>query len=64
MTDILKINEDVVPKFPKHVKFKYNKARKEWVILAPEDSLNLMILQLKFCKLIDGKKSEDYSKRT
>ena len=36
MTDILKINDETILKFPKHVKFKYNEPRKEWVILAPE----------------------------
>ena len=27
MTDILTIDGDIVPKFPKHVKFKYNEPR-------------------------------------
>ena len=30
-----------IPKFPKHVKFRYNKARDEWVILAPERLVKL-----------------------
>ena len=41
MTDILKINEKLIPKFPKHVRFRFNKARDEWVILAPERLVKL-----------------------
>ena len=41
MTDTLKITDDVLPKFPKHVKFRYNKPRDEWVILAPERLVKL-----------------------
>ena len=41
MKDILKINESVKPKFPKHVRFRHNKARDEWVILAPERLVKL-----------------------
>ena len=41
MIDTLKITDFVVPRFPKHVKFKYNKPRDEWVILAPERLVKL-----------------------
>ena len=51
MTDILKINENVIPKFPKHVKFKYNKARDEWVILAPERLVKLDDIAVEILKL-------------
>ena len=57
MTDILKINESVVPRFPKHVKFKYNKPRDEWVILAPERLVKLDDIAVEILKLIDGKKT-------
>ena len=56
MTDILKINESIVPKFPKHVRFRFNKPRKEWVILLREtgemDPIAVEILQL-----VDGEKT-------
>ena len=53
MTDILKINEDVKPKFPKHVKFRHNKARDEWVILAPERLVNLDPIAVEILQLVD-----------
>ena len=58
MTDILKINESTVPKFPKHVKFKYNKPRDEWVILAPERLVKLDEIAVHILKLVDGKKAD------
>ena len=65
MTDILKINESVVPKFPKHVKFRHNKPRDEWVILAPERLVKLDDIAVEILKLVDGKKTvENYSNRT
>ena len=57
MTDTLKITDDVLPKFPKHVKFKYNKPRDEWVILAPERLVKLDMVAVEILKLVDGKKS-------
>ena len=57
MTDILKINESVVPKFPKHVKFRFNKARKEWVILAPERLVKLDPIAVEILQLVDGEKT-------
>ena len=56
MTDILKINEDVKPKFPKHVKFRHNKARDEWVILAPERLVNLDPIAVEILQLVDGER--------
>ena len=57
MTDILKINENVVPKFPKHVKFRFNKAREEWVILAPERLVKLDPIAVEILQLVDGKRT-------
>ena len=54
MTDILTINSDVKPKFPKHVKLKYNKPRDEWVILAPERLVKLDDIAVEILKLVDG----------
>lgn len=56
MTDILKINEDVKPKFPKHVKFRHNKARDEWVILAPERLVKLDPIAVEILQLVDGER--------
>ena len=57
MIDTLKITDDVLPKFPKHVKFKYNKPRDEWVILAPERLVKLDMIAVEILKLVDGVKT-------
>ena len=56
MTDILKIDEKTIPKFPKHVKFRHNKARNEWVILAPERLVKLDPIAVEILQLVDGEK--------
>ncbi len=62
MTDILIIDENIIPKFPKHVKFKYNKPRDEWVLLAPERLVKLDDIAVEVLKLLDGmKKVKDIS---
>ena len=50
-------NENVIPKFPKHVKFRFNKARKEWVILAPERLVKLDPIAVEILQLVDGEKT-------
>ena len=57
MTDILTIDGDIVPKFPKHVKFKYNEPRKEWVLLAPEKLVKPDQIAVEILKLVDGIKT-------
>ena len=44
------------PKFPKHVKFRYNKAREEWVILAPERLVKLDPIAVEILQLVDGER--------
>tara|TARA_B100001057_G_C22157228_1_gene684290 strand:+ start:230 stop:523 length:294 start_codon:yes stop_codon:yes gene_type:complete len=56
MTDILKIDDKTIPKFPKHVKFRRNKARDEWVILAPERLVKLDPIAVEILQLVDGEK--------
>ena len=57
MTDILKIENDLVLKFPKHVKFKFNEPRKEWVILAPEKLVKPDNIAVEILKLVNGKRT-------
>ena len=57
MTDILKINESIVPKFPKHVRFRFNKPRKEWVILAPERLVKMDPIAVEILQLVDGERT-------
>ena len=57
MTDILKIENDLVLRFPKHVKFRYNEPRKEWVLNAPEKLVKPDNIAVEILKLIDGEKT-------
>ena len=57
MTDLLTIDDNTIPKFPKHVKLKYNKPRKEWVILAPERLVKLDEIAVHILQLVDGMKT-------
>ena len=57
MIDTLKITDIIIPRFPKHVRFKYNKPRDEWVILAPERLVKLDNIVVEILKLVDGKQS-------
>ena len=57
MIDTLKITDDVLPRFPKHVKFRYNKPRNEWVILAPERLVKLDPIAVEILQLVDGEKT-------
>ena len=57
MTDILKINDETILKFPKHVRFKYNEPRKEWVILAPERLVKLDPIAVEILQLVDGERA-------
>ena len=56
MKDILKINESVKPKFPKHVRFRHNKARDEWVVLAPERLVKLDPIAVEILKMVNGER--------
>ena len=59
MTDILKIDDETIPKFPKHVKFRYNKARDEWVILAPERLVKLDPIAEEILKMVNLTEKEN-----
>tara|TARA_B100000683_G_scaffold146047_1_gene141575 strand:+ start:432 stop:725 length:294 start_codon:yes stop_codon:yes gene_type:complete len=56
MTDILKVNDETKPRFPKHVRFRHNKARDEWVILAPERLVKLDPIAVEILQLVDGER--------
>ena len=36
MTELLKLNEEHIPKLPRHAKLRFDEARKKWIINAPE----------------------------
>ena len=56
MTDILKVNDETKPRFTKHVRFRHNKARDEWVILAPERLVKLDPIAVEILQLVDGER--------
>jgi pyrroloquinoline quinone biosynthesis protein D len=49
------IGESSVPAFPRGVKFRFNQAKQQWVILAPERLLEPDETAVEVLKLIDGK---------
>ena len=51
------LDEGSVPNFPRHVKFRFNEQRKQWVILAPEKVLVPDETAVEVLKLCDGKAS-------
>jgi len=51
------LEEASVPNFPRHVKFRFNEQRGQWVILAPEKVLVPDETAVEVLKLCDGKAS-------
>ena len=50
------VKERAVPIIPKHVKFRFNEPRKEWVILAPERLVKLDPIAVEILQLVDGER--------
>ncbi len=55
MTALTKITDASVPRLPKGVKLRFDKARDKWVILAPERVLVPDPVALEIVKRCDGK---------
>ena len=51
------LEEDSIPNFPRGVKFRFNKAKQQWVILAPERLLVPDETAVEVLKLCDGNMS-------
>jgi pyrroloquinoline quinone biosynthesis protein D len=49
------IHEESAPKFAPHVRFRFNKQREQWVVLAPERLLVPDETSVEILKLLDGK---------
>lgn len=49
------ITEESAPTFAPHVRFRFNKQRKQWVVLAPERLLVPDETSVEILKLLDGK---------
>ena len=68
MKERLLLKSETVPVIPNHVRFEFNKVRKEWVLLAPERALYPDPIAIEVLKKCDGKISikligEDLAKK-
>ena len=54
MAERLVLDESSVPGFPRGVKFRFNKTKEQWVILAPERLLEPDEIAVEILKLCDG----------
>ena len=57
MTDAVELAEDSVPQLVRGVRVHFDKARDEWVLLAPERTLKLDGIAAEILKRVDGEKS-------
>ncbi|MBL93714.1 MAG: Coenzyme PQQ synthesis protein D [Alphaproteobacteria bacterium MarineAlpha3_Bin5] len=53
------MTEKVVPVFPKGVRLKFDKKRKQWVVLAPERMFVLDEIGISVMHCVDGKSNVD-----
>jgi pyrroloquinoline quinone biosynthesis protein D len=59
MNEALAISGDVVPRFPRGVRLRYDDVRSEWMLLAPERILKPDGIALEILKRCDGKTTLD-----
>ena len=57
MTELLTLNEDHIPKLPRHAELRYDEARKKWIINAPERVFELDEIASEIMQLINGESS-------
>lgn len=55
--DAVRLSEASIPAFPRGVKFRFNQAKQQWVILAPERLLVPDETAIEVLKLCDGRAS-------
>ena len=48
------VEDNSVPRMPRHVKFNFNKQRQQWVVLVPERLLVPDAISVEVLKLCDG----------
>ena len=54
MKDRIVIADASVPRLPRHVKFRFDEARRQWLLLAPERVLMPDEIAVEIIKLCDG----------
>ena len=59
MSEAPAISGDVVPRFPRGVRLRYDDVRSEWMLLAPERILKPDGIALEILKRCDGKSTLD-----
>ena len=57
MTDLLTLNEEHIPKLPRHAKLRYDEPRKKWIINAPERVFELDEIAGEVMQLVNGESS-------
>ena len=57
MTKLLNLNENDIPKLPRHAKLRYDEARKKWIINAPERVFELDEIAAEIMQMLDGNSS-------
>ena len=54
MTKLLNLNENDIPKLPRHAKLRYDEARKIWIINAPERVFELDDIASEIIQMVNG----------
>jgi len=57
MSERLTLDEESVPKLPRHAKLRFDKPRDKWIILAPERVFELDDIAHEVISLCDGERS-------
>ena len=57
MTELLILNEQHIPKLPRHAKLRYDNTRKKWIINAPERVFELDEIAGEIMQLVNGESS-------
>ena len=57
MTELLTLNEEHIPKLPRHAKLRFDEARKKWIIKAPERVFELDEIASEIIQLVNGESS-------
>ena len=57
MTELLILNEEHIPKLPRHAKLRFDEARKKWIINAPERVFELDEIASEIIQLVNGESS-------
>ena len=60
MTELLTLNEEHIPKLPRHAKLRFDEARKKWIINAPERVFELDEIASEIIHLVNVESSINF----